>query len=131
MSRMNWNRWLEHEGDELLTWLHDSEQAVKRAIHGVWKFLVVKIPELFRHLLVWLEDKCIYACRVATRVARLAGLAMLWLVIVAGPLVVYPGIITGAWAALALAGSWWGLQRRLVKQQRVSITEVKGVRNGR
>lgn len=131
MSRINWNHWLEHEGDELLTWLHESEQAVKRAIQGVWKFLVMKIPELCRHLLVWLEGKCIYACRVATRVARLAGLALVWLLIAGGPLAVYPGVITGAWGALVLAGSWWGLQRQHVKQQRVTITEMKGARNGR
>ena len=110
MSRTNWNGWLEHEGDARLTGLHDVEQVPKRAISGIWKFPTIKLPELCRHFLVWLEQKCIYALRVATRVGRIAGFALAWLAIVFAPLVISPGIITGGWALLALFGSWWGLQ---------------------
>lgn len=112
MNHMNWNRWLAHEGDAVLTWLHETEEVPKRAICGIWKFVVIKIPELSRHLLVWLEEKCIYACRVAIRLARLTGLASAWGLIVFGPLAIYPGVATGGWALLALLGSWWGVQRR-------------------
>ena len=125
MSRMNWNRWLEHEGDELLTWLHGCEETAKRAIDGIWAFFREKIPAELRNLLAWSIKKLVYGCRVATRVARIAGLGLAWLAIVGGPLAIYPNCVTGTWAVLASVGSWWGLQ-----QQRIIITEVKGVRRG-
>lgn len=52
----------------------------------------------------------------------------LW-VIVFGPLAIYPGIITGLWSALAIAGSAFGVQRQIRKQQRITISPVKGVRH--
>jgi hypothetical protein len=108
MSRMNWNRWLEHEGDELLTWLHESEKKAIRALFGIGHFVVRKIPELCRQLL---------------------GLLVALGLIVFGPLGIYPGILTGGWAVVAIVGSWWGLSRQ-IRRQRVTVTTVKGVWNG-
>ena len=115
MSRNKWNDWLEHEGDEVLTFMYTCEVATARAIQGIWFFLVTTIPDFCRHLLSWLSETFVYLCRVATRAARLAGLVLAWLLIVFGPLVFYPGFITGGWSALALAGSWWGVRHRQVK----------------
>lgn len=115
MSQINWKSLMEHEGDTLLTWLHEAEEGCKRAIYGIWLFIVRKIPALFRHVLAWLQEKFLYACRVAVRVARLAGIFVAWLAIVFGPLVAYAGIVTGAWMVIALAGSVYGVQRQIKK----------------
>ena len=131
MSRMDWKAFLEHEGDEILTSLKKAEDAVVRAILGIWLFIIKTIPELARTFLLWLQAKFAYACRIALRLARIAGLLIAWAVIVFAPIKVYPGIITVSWAILAVVGSYWGLQRQFVKHQRITITEVKGVRNGR
>jgi len=130
MNRMDWNRWLAHEGDDLLTWLHAGEETVKRAITGIGAFFRERIPQVVRQVAAWVRDKCIYGGRVATRVARIAGFGVVWLGIVLGPLAIYPCIITGVWFALALTGSWWGLRHRLDTPQRIIITQLKEVRRG-
>jgi hypothetical protein len=115
MSRINWTKLLEHEGDALLTWLREAEDGCTRAIRGIWLFIVTKIPELLRHFLTWLYEMFFYVCRVTVRVARFAVLFTLLLGIIFGPLVVYPGIVTGAWAVLAFVGSIYGAQRQIKK----------------
>jgi hypothetical protein len=126
---MDRNRWLAHEGDALLTWLHESEEKAKRAIFGIGHFIVRKIPELFRQWLELLNVKLIYAARVATRVSRVAGLLAALVLIVFGPLAIYPGILTGAWSVVTIVGSWWGLSRQIRRQQ-VTVTTVKAVQHG-
>lgn len=128
MSRITLKALLAHEGDALLTRLHDAEEALKRAIHGIWLFIVKKIPELSRHLLIWLQEKFNYACRVAVRLARVAAFFLALLVIVFAPLAIYPSIITSLWSVLAIAGSAFGVQRQIGKQQQITIHPVKGVR---
>lgn len=129
MARFNWKDLHAHEGDALLTWLHESEEKAKRAIFGIGHFIVRKIPELCRQLFEFLHVKLIYAAKVATRISRLAGLLGALALIVFGPLAIYPGILTGGWAVVAIVGSWWGLSRQ-IRRQRVTVTTVKGVSNG-
>jgi hypothetical protein len=119
MSCFDWKRWMEHEDDALLTRLHAIEEALKRALRGIAAFIVERIPELCRRLLGWLQEKFTYACRVAVRLARVAAFAVALLAIVFTPLVIYPGIVTGFWAAIAIAGSLYGAQRQIRKHQAV------------
>ncbi len=115
MARTNW---LDTGGDFWLRGLRDLEELPKRGIRGIGgigSFIVTRIPQLCLRLLAWLEERCIYACKVAIRVLRIAGLALFWLAIVAAPFCVYPGIITGSWVLVALLGSWWGMHHHHMK----------------
>jgi len=116
MKRINWREIFEHKGDAFLTFLHDLEQCCRRAIHGIWLFIVKKIPELFRDLLTWLYETFFYTCRVAVRVARLAGVFAAWLIVVFGPFALFSGPVAVTWAVLAIAGSVYGVQRQVKKQ---------------
>jgi hypothetical protein len=119
MNKGTQDSWLKHEGDEILTFLHTVEEGLVRAIHGIWLFIWLKIPELARLLFSWLQVQCIYVFRIALRVARIAGIFIAWALIVFGPVAIYAGILTGLWSALAFGASIWGVQRQLKKHQRV------------
>jgi hypothetical protein len=108
---------LEHKGDALLTWLHECEECCRRAIQGIWLFIVRKIPNLARNVVIWLEKQCFYALRVAVRASRVAGILIGWLLIVFGPLVFYPGLLTGAWTVLSITGSVWHVRLHIRKNR--------------
>jgi hypothetical protein len=115
MSPINWKNLLEHEGDAFLSFLERLEDSFIRMIRGIAIFIWKKIPELFRHVLSWLQLKMIYVSRVVVRLGRVAGVFLAWVGIVFGPIAVYPGIVTFAWLTLAIVGSVWGIQRQLKK----------------
>jgi hypothetical protein len=131
MNRTKWNDWLAHGGDGLLATLHDCEEAVKRAIHGIWLFLAVKMPEFFKVFLASLHEKLIYACKVAIRLGRLGGLMFIWLFILGAPIFFFPGILTGLWTVLALFGSYLGLRRVTRTQHRVRAVATDWRRGGK
>jgi hypothetical protein len=122
MSRINWSELLEHKGDAVLTWLHECEECCRRGIQGIWLFIVRKIPDLCRHLVAWLEKQCFYALRVAVRASRVAGMLIGWLLIVFGPLAMYPGILTGSWMVLSITGSVWHLRLHFRKSRTTSAS---------
>ena len=122
MSRINWSELLEHRGDELLTWLHDVEQWCKRAIRGIWLFIVRKLPRLFREFMQWLEKHCFYALRVAVRLSRILGLLACLALIVLGPAIVYPGLLTFCWLVLSVTGAIWYVQTRPLETTTVSLS---------
>ena len=126
MSRMNWKSLLAHEGDVLLTWLHDVEHSLWRMLTGIWAFIRRRIPQFFRSLLDWLNSKAIYAFRVTIRLARIVSIAGAWLAILIAPLAIFPGLLTGAWCIVAVWGSVWGLRRQLKNQNTVQITRKDG-----
>lgn len=111
MARINWKRVMDHRGDVLLTRLHDLEVELLAGLRGIGHFLVKRVPELLRELEAWMRVQFAYGIRVAIRIGRLLGVILALLAIVFGPLVAFPGFLTGIWAVVAMAGAWWGLDR--------------------
>jgi hypothetical protein len=109
----NWKHLLEHEGDAILSWLESTEAEFVRMIYGIWLFIRMRIPELFRRFIEWLKEKFAYAFRVVFRLARVVVAFVACVAIVFGPLVVYPNAVTELWLILALTGSVWGYRRQL------------------
>jgi hypothetical protein len=114
---------MQNEGDELLAFLERLEGTVARMIRGIWTFIWTRIPELLRQFFDWLQLQLFYACRVAVRLSRVAGLFVAWTVLVLGPVYIFPGLLTVAWLLLALAGSVWGGQREIKKHRNQTSTK--------
>lgn len=106
-------------GTTLYQWLQDAEDALLRMIKGVFRF----VSEEFPHRIYQFVFETVGP--VTIRLARVLGLACLWLMILLSPFVVGVGcnlpwwwcVGSVAWAGLAIAGSVWGLGRALRKRK--------------
>ncbi len=106
-----------HQGDVLLTWLHESSIGISHMIRGIGGFITKRIPELCRRWLGEFYDLAVYLGRLGYQLGKLLGLVATWLAILIAPLIYYPGWITLGWLAMAFAGSVWGLRRYGSKRQ--------------
>jgi hypothetical protein len=108
-------------GSAFYLWLVEIEDALLRMIEGVFRFITEGLWEWVCHFVVDTLGP------VTVRLARVTGLACLWLFIVFGPLMVgfrfglpgWWGFVCVVWFGLAIIGSIWGL-RRLVKRATAS-----------
>ena len=111
---------------KILIILHETETVFVRMIHGVATFFVEQLPVLFRRMLSWLYAKFVLTVRIAVKLTRVIAVILAWLCIVFGALVLFPGIISGTWASLAMIASAWGLKRRLKRQTALATTVSSG-----
>lgn len=106
-------------GGGLLALLHNMEIALIQMISGIWWFLWETTPDLLRQILSWLQWILELAIRISVRLVRVAAVGFAWFAIVWGPLLRWPGMISVIWTAIAVAGSVYGLRRRLKPRPRV------------
>ncbi len=103
-------------------WLVEVEDAERRMIRGVFRFVVEGLPAWLYH--VFIES----VGPVAVRICRVSCLSCLWLMILFGPFALacqwglhgWLKFFTLAWVGVAIAGSLWGLNH-VVKNRKAGF----------
>jgi hypothetical protein len=97
----------------LYQWLVEVEEALLRMIRGIYRFVVEGLPTWIYRFFVDTVGP------VAARLCRVSGLALLWLMILFGPVTLacdwglggWWKFFSVAWVGVAILGSLWGLNR--------------------
>jgi hypothetical protein len=113
-----------HNDDSTIKWLRDFESETIRMIRGIWQFIINRLPEIMRDLLHDLYEKMDYAGHVAFRAGRALGVLILWLAITFGPFFLLPWYVSLGWMVIALAGSYYGVQK--IQQHQVIAKRMDG-----
>lgn len=103
---------IRHNAHATVVLLRDIEKLILRMIRGIPMLFMEWVPDLFRHFLDWFHRTIILWSCIAIGVARVAAVFALWIAIVFGPLIIWPGYITSLWMMITLIGAVWELRRR-------------------
>jgi hypothetical protein len=104
---------------ELYQWLVQIEESLVRMILGVYRFVIEGLPTMVYRFIIDTVGP------LAGRLCRVTGLAIAWLVMLFSPFML--GHLCGlngwwtlfslVWLAVAILGSWWGLNHIVIKRK--------------
>jgi len=111
-----------YQDDSIIKWLCEFEGETVQMIRGIGRFITRRLPEIVRNLLHDLIEKLDYAGHVAFRAGRALGVLILWLAITFGPFFLLPWYVSLGWMIVALAGSYYGVQK--IQQHQVIVKRM-------